>query len=126
MWADFPTLTSAAVLKYVCDMQEFTWSPTQKKAARAAFDLGSGKRIEGIRQEADRILRNSAEDGVVWKVHDYLSKKRQEIDEKYDYRYSVLILVFVRLVSEGWLRLEDLSGIGSEKVDVIRKVISLR
>jgi len=36
------------------------------------------------------------------------------------------MLVFTRLVSEGWLTLDDLSGIGSEKVDVIRNVMSLR
>ncbi len=41
-----------------------------------------------------------------------------------DYRYSVLMLVFTRLVSEGWLTLEDLSGIGNEKVAVITALLS--
>lgn len=63
---------------------------------------------------------------MIWRVHDYLSDKRHEIDQKYDYRYSVLMLVFSRLVSEGWLTLDDLSGIGDEKVEVIRNVVSLR
>lgn len=32
---------------------------------------------------------------------------------------SVLIFVFARLVSEGWLTLDELSSIGAEKVDFI-------
>ena len=43
-----------------------------------------------------------------------------------DYRYSVLILVFTRLVSEGWLKVDELVGIGTEKVDVINKLTSPR
>jgi hypothetical protein len=107
-------------------MREFTWSPTQKKAARAAFDLAVAKELKAIRREVEVILRNSGDDREVWRVHDYLSEKRQEIDQKYDYRYSVLISVFSRLVSEGWLTLDDLSGIGSEKLEMIRNVIALR
>ncbi len=107
-------------------MQEFTWLQTQKKVARAAFDLALANELKAIRREAEAILRNSPDDRAVWRVHDYLSGKRREIDQKYDYRYSVLMLVFSRLVSEGWLTLDDLSGIGTEKVDVIRNVMSLR
>jgi hypothetical protein len=107
-------------------MQEFTWLQTQKKAARAAFDLALANELKAIRREAEAILRNSPDDRAVWRVHDYLSGKRREIDQKYDYRYSALMLVFSRLVSEGWLTLDDLSGIGTEKVDVIRNVMSLR
>jgi hypothetical protein len=35
------------------------------------------------------------------------------------------MLVFPRLVSEGWLKVDELSGIGADKVDVIQKVMSL-
>jgi len=72
------------------------------------------------------MLRNSSDDRVIWRLHDYLDEKRREVDQKYDYRYSVLMMVFPRLVSEGWLKLEELAGIGAEKVDVIAKVMSLR
>ncbi len=72
------------------------------------------------------ILQNSQDDRAVWRLHDYLTEKRREIDQKYDYRYSVLLLVFSRLVSEGWLTLDDLSAIGAEKLDFIRNVMSLR
>ena len=72
------------------------------------------------------MLRNSPDDRVIWRLNDYLSEKRREIDEKYDYRYSQLMWVFPRLVSEGWLNADELAGIGAEKVDVINKLMSLR
>ena len=72
------------------------------------------------------MLRNSPDDRVIWNLHDYLDAKRREIDRKYDYRYSALMFVFPRLVGEGWLKVDELFGIGSEKVAVINKLISLR
>lgn len=80
--------------------------------------------MKAIRQEAECILKRSGDDRAVWRLHDYLSKKRREVDEKYDYRYSVLLTVFLRLVSEGWLALDELSGIGAEKVDVMKHLLS--
>jgi hypothetical protein len=107
-------------------MRKYTWSPSQKKAARAAFDLALERELKATRQEAEAILQKSADDRAVWSLHDYLSKKRREVGEKYDYRYSVLMTVFTRLVSEGWLTLDELAGIGAEKVDVIKYLMSLR
>ena len=107
-------------------MREFTWSPGHKKAARAAFDLALARELKAIRREAEGILQQSGDDRAVWRLHDYLSGKRREFDQKYDYRYSVLITVFIRLVSEGWLTLDELSGIGAEKVDVIKYLMSPR
>ena len=107
-------------------MLEYTWSATEKKAARAAFDRALTRELQAVRQEVDAMLRNSPDDRVIWRLHDYLSEKRREIDEKYDYRYSQLMWVFPRLVAEGWLKAEELDGIGAEKIDVINKLMSLR
>jgi Photoprotection regulator fluorescence recovery protein len=107
-------------------MFEFKWSPSEKKAARAAFDLALDRELKAIRQEAEALLQKSGDESSIWRVHDYLSEKRRDVDDKYSYRYSVLILVFSRLVSEGWLTVDDLSGIGTEKIEVIRQIISRR
>src|SRR2546422_6074746 len=40
---------------------------------------------------------------------------------KYDYRYSVLISVFGRLLHEGWLNETDLTGISPEKLQLIQR-----
>src|SRR5437667_132594 len=71
------------------------------------------RELKSIRHEAEAMLREAPDDHTIWRLHDYLTQKRREIDQKYDYRYSVLMLVFHRLVFEGWLTEDDLSGIGA-------------
>ena len=107
-------------------MREFSWSPTQKKAARAAFDLAIARELKSIRDHVETMLQNLPDDRSVWSLEDYLSEKRREFDQKYDYRYSVLMWVFPRLIAEGWLKVEELSGIGEEKVEVFKELMSPR
>jgi hypothetical protein len=116
---------SVPLFVIVPGMREFTWSPKQKKAARAAFDLAIEREVKSIRDHVQAMLGAMTEDRMVWKVEDYLSEKRREVDQKYDYRYSVLMWVFPRLVAEGWLKIEELSDIGEEKVEVLRMLTSL-
>ena len=97
-----------------------------EESPRAAFDLAPDRELRAIRQETEALLQKWRDESAIWRVHDYLSEKRREVDEKYDYRYSVLILLFSRLLSEGWLTVDDLSGIGAEKIEIIQKVISRR
>jgi hypothetical protein len=52
-------------------------------------------------------------------MEDYLDKKRMEITAKYDYRYSVLILVFGRLMQDGLIEEKDLSGLDPDKIEKI-------
>jgi photoprotection regulator FRP-like protein len=113
---------------WLLHMLDFKWSKGEKTAARAAFDLALARELRTIRQETEALLQNSTDEFSIWRVHDYLSTKRQEVDHKYDFRYSVLVLVLVfgRLVSEGWLTLDDLSGIGVEKIEAIQWMISRR
>ena len=105
-------------------MQEFGWSQREKKAARNAFDRALRSEIGAIRREIETMLARSQNPFEIWRVHDYLSEKRREIDEKYDYRYSVLISVLGCLVSEGWLTEADLGGLHAEKLEAIRRVVS--
>lgn len=77
--------------------------------------------VENVRKMAAEI--NEPSD--LWKIHDYLTEKRKETDEKYDYRYSVLILVFAKLVYEGWTQLEDLEGLSDAKLQKIRAIVDL-
>jgi len=57
----------------------------------------------------------------LWRLQEYLTEKRIEIGEKYDYRYSVLDFFFARLIWEGWLQEEELEGLADEKLDEIRR-----
>jgi hypothetical protein len=105
-------------------MHDFKWSKTEKKIARAAFEMAYHREcsdiIEKIRTKAKKI----SEPDNIWRFHDFLTEKRDEIDEKYDYRYSKLILVFARLVNEGWLDFSDLEGLAEDKIDRIESLIN--
>ncbi|MGD2015479.1 MAG: hypothetical protein PVH37_26055 [Desulfobacterales bacterium] len=54
-----------------------------------------------------------------------MTEKRDEIDEKYVYRFSELIVVSARLIDEGWLDLSDLEGLAEDKVDRLESLIKL-
>jgi len=103
----------------------FSWTATEKKIARAAFDLAASRELASVRHEVESVLAESRDVHAVWRVHEYLSDKRLEIDAKYDYRYSVLVSVFARLVQEGWLSEGDLRGLAAEKLEAISRILGL-
>ncbi len=92
------------------------WSTLEDQVAKDAFDKAfereAGTLIASVRDQAEHIQ----DLGDLWKLHDFLSVKRHDIDGKYDYRYSFLIFVFARLIKEGWLRLEELQGLDPDKL----------
>jgi len=101
-------------------MRDIKWTQREKSIARAAFDKAytneCNRMIETVKQKANNL---SGPKGI-WELEDYLFNKRKEIDQKYDYRYSVLIHVFGRLAGEGWIEMKDLEGLGEEKIKAVR------
>jgi len=96
-------------------VSETTWSETEQKAAKKAFDLAYERETLALIKEFREKANSIDEVKDIWVLHDFLSAKRHEIDGKYDYRYSVLIFVFARLLKEGWLHLDELEGIDKDK-----------
>jgi hypothetical protein len=102
-----------------------TWTSAEKKLARKAFEKAFGAECATITAEAKRMIANARSPSDIWRVHDYLSERRKAVDLIYDYRYSVLIQVFARLLRDGWLTEADFAGIEKEKVDSIKLEASL-
>ena len=73
-------------------MSELKWSGTEKAIARRAFDLALGREFDEIIREVKRQAANIEERSSLWDLEDYLTRSRKEIDRKYDYRYSVLLI----------------------------------
>ncbi len=67
------------------------------------------------------MLQSYSEPSAVWDILKFLGTKQREIERKYDYRYSVLVGVFARLLAEGWITEKDLAGLGPEKLELIRR-----
>ena len=104
---------------------EMTWTAAEKKAARRAFDKAFEAQCRAIEGEVKRMIASASTPSDIWRVHDYLSESRRTVDQIYDYRYSVLLLVFGRLLRDGWLTEADLVGLQKAKIDSIKLGASL-
>ncbi|MEN6577503.1 MAG: hypothetical protein ABFD90_14255 [Phycisphaerales bacterium] len=106
-------------------MNDLKWSNRDKQIARQAFkkayEAECAELLEKVREMADGARQPSD----LWQIHDFLDRKRGQIDEKYDYRYSVLVQVFARLVAEDRLTLDDLDGLGEDVLSEIRRLVQL-
>jgi len=111
--------------KMAAHMRDLTWSQAEKAVARRAFDLALAREVDAVTREVKRMAANIEEMSALWELEGYLTKSRNEINRKYDYRYSVLPMVFGVLIREGRISEEDLRGLGEDKLDYIRRVASL-
>jgi hypothetical protein len=106
------------------DTRNFSWSPSDKKIARAAFDKAYSEEMKFIQINLIKKTRNIQEAKDVWGIYDYLSDERKQVAGKYDYRYSELIIVFARLLGEGFISKDDLEGLSAEKMEAVDRIIS--
>jgi Photoprotection regulator fluorescence recovery protein len=103
------------------EMGELRWSPAEKAIARRTFERALGKELQEVIGEVKARAPRIEEPADLWDLERYLTRKRQEIDRKYDYRYSVLPLVFARLLHERRITEEDLRDLRQDKLDLIRR-----
>jgi hypothetical protein len=108
----------------MADVSNFSWSSTEKKIARAAFDKAYTEEMKFIQLNLIKKTRNIHEPKDVWEIHDYLSDEREQVARKYDYRYSELIIVFARLLGQGFISKDDLKGLSEEKMEAIERIAS--
>jgi hypothetical protein len=101
-------------------IQHIPWSHTEKKTARRAIEKAFEMQCAEITAEAKRMIAKARTPSDIWRVHDYLSEQRRTVDRIYDYRYSVLLDVFSRLLRDGWLTEADLTGLREEKIESIK------
>ncbi|MCU0523285.1 MAG: hypothetical protein MUF72_00505 [Elainella sp. Prado103] len=98
------------------------WSSVEKQIAQHAFETAYQREIEALIQEVRDRASSLCELEDMWRLHDFLSARRHEIDGKYDNRDTVRIFVCAQLVKEGWLHLNELEGLTPEK---LTKVLAL-
>jgi len=101
-------------------VDDITWTQAEKKAARRAFEKAFEMQCAAITVEAKRMIAKATTPRDIWRVHDYLSEQRRAVDQMYDYRYSILLNVFCRLLRDGWLTEADLTGLRKETIESIK------
>ncbi|MBW4614896.1 MAG: hypothetical protein KME21_16800 [Desmonostoc vinosum HA7617-LM4] len=101
------------------------WSSKEKKIAQEAFNKAYKREVDAL----IKVIRHQASEIVeledMWRLHDFLSARRHELDGKYDYRYSALIFVFSKLVKDGWLHLDELEGLDKDKLAKISVLLRM-
>lgn len=108
------------------DLHQTKWTPSEKAIARKVYDEALQRELAAITQEAKRRAATLQTPAELWELEDYLTESRKKINQKYDYRYSVLPLVFAQLVREGYIRIEELRGISEDKLAYVRMVAEFR
>ena len=103
-------------------MSNMDWSKKEKDIARKAFKVAYDRECKAILEKVRKMIFEVNDPTGLWRIQDYLKEKRNETDEKYDYRYSVLCFVFARLICEGRIQQKDLEGLAEEKLDEIRRI----
>ena len=101
-------------------MNELRWTKNEKIVAKRAFEKCYQKECEAILTKLKEKIATADKPSDIWLIHDFLTEELKKIDDKYDYRYSVLILVLARLLKEGWLQESDLDGINEDKIEKIK------
>ncbi|GHD03354.1 hypothetical protein GCM10007320_63310 [Pseudorhodoferax aquiterrae] len=106
-------------------MYDFKWSDAEKRLARRVFELALKAELADIMAEFKARAAAAAEPDDMWSIEQHLHHKRREIEAKYDFRYSRLILLFAQLLREGRMQEEHLAGLADEKLSSIRRIASL-
>ena len=104
--------------------RNLTWSPAEKGIARKAFDRALKRELDVVIAETKNRAAKIQRASQVWELERHLTKRRDEIDQQFDYRYSVLIQVFGALLHRGKLNEEDLQGLSEDKLTAIRRYAS--
>lgn len=94
-------------------------STQEREIARTALEVA-------YRRETDSLVKLVCEKASkvghiddIWRLNDFLSARRFDLDGKYDDREEEILFALARLVKEGWLTNDDLIGFEPAKLSKI-------
>jgi hypothetical protein len=102
-------------------MFDFKWSHSEKVIARRAFESARLRELDEVIRQAKRKADKISDPDQLWRLERWLTERREDINETYDYRYSVLPMVFAKLIYRKMLSEDELIGLGPEKIEEIRR-----
>ena len=99
---------------------DMMWLRSERAIARRAFDAALKRELQEVMQKAKRMASQIKEASDLWDLEQYLTRRRKEIDRKYDSRGSQLTHVFGTLLQEGRIAEEELRGLREDRLASIR------
>lgn len=103
-------------------MHDLKWTDAEKKHARRVFETALQRELAQTLAEFKSKAASVSSTDAMWQIEDWLRERRREIDSKYDYRYSQLIMVFGVLLHQGRIDDKDLDGLAPDKAAAIRHI----
>ncbi len=103
-------------------MHDLKWTEAETKLARRVFQAALEAELAEFTAELEARAAAAGAPDEIWALEGLLRDKSREIDDKYDYRYSQLVLVFGRLVREGRVQEHELQGLSEDKLAWIRRI----
>jgi Photoprotection regulator fluorescence recovery protein len=104
---------------------EIQWSAAERTVALSAFETAYSREVGSLMDEVRSRSSGLAAVEDLWKLHDFLSARRHDLDGKYDNRDSALLFVFAQLVKEGWLSISELDGLDPQKLTKVAALTRL-
>ena len=92
------------------------WTTVEDNTARKAFDTAYKREISALIESVRHQASSLSEIDDIWRLHDFLSVKRHEVDGRYEYHLPMLVFIFAGLVKDGWLSLDELEGLNVNKI----------
>jgi hypothetical protein len=97
-------------------VNEIIWSEIEQQIAQNAFQTAYQRETSALIGEIREYASGIVALNDIWRLHDFLSARRHDIDGKYDYDYAALLFIFARLIKEEWLQFEELNGLDPTKL----------
>jgi hypothetical protein len=102
--------------------REFKWSASEKQIAKKIFQDALRRELDVVVTEARNRMANLKEPSDLWDLEVFLTRRRHEIDTEFDFRYSVLFMVFAVLLRERKISSNELKGLSDEKIEFVRSL----
>jgi hypothetical protein len=106
-------------------MHHITWSNAEKVVARRVFNAALQQELAELMIELKAKAQELSAAEDIWRLHDFLGRRRREIDQRYDFRYSQLIYIFGVLLLQKRIHAQDLTGLSEEKLELIGRFVTL-
>jgi hypothetical protein len=106
-------------------MHDLKWSEREKKIACHVFEAALQQELVEVMAMFKEMAAHAEKPEDIWAIEEWLGQRRRNIDTKYDFRYSQLIMVFGKLVREDQITEQQLEGLAEEKLAFIVRIATL-
>jgi hypothetical protein len=76
--------------------------------------------LEATIQEAKQMAERIEQADELWELESHLRQRRKEIDVRYEFKYSTVLLVLSELVRERRISLDELHNLSEDKLQCLR------